>query len=56
MCLDALTPSMISLVYFQPGALTGFALQSFTEQRSHGLSTGHPLLRLTIHATQKKKL
>jgi len=30
----------------QPGALSGFPLQSLTEQRSPGLSTGHPLLRL----------
>jgi len=33
---------------FQPGALTGFVLQSLTWPESHSLSTMHPLLRLAV--------
>jgi hypothetical protein len=43
-----LTPSLDSLVSFQPGALSGCTLQSFTGQRSSRFSAGLPLLRLAI--------
>jgi hypothetical protein len=46
--LRRFAPSLDSLVSFQPGALTGCTLQSFTGQRSRRLSAKLPLLRLAI--------